>query len=328
MLDGSKIVTPEPMLVLEDLEVHFPIKQGIVRAVDGVSLAMKPGEIVGLVGESGSGKTTVGKVALRLIAPTGGRIVVDGDDITTASQNGLKHLRTTAQMIFQDPHSSLNPRMTIRKIVGEPLLIHSKRRGSELDESVAKLLDRVGLPKQFLHRYPHELSGGQKQRVAIARALSVDPSLLILDEPTSALDVSVQAQILEFLKELHAERPRMTSLFISHNLAVVRYLCHRIAVMYLGRIVEEGPVAEVFSRPRHPYTQALLSAVPLPQATRNTDRIQLAGDLPSPVDPPSGCAFHPRCQHAVMGTCDQTIPDWHENEVGRARCHFPLGEGA
>lgn len=324
MLDTKSDASAVPMLDLVEMEVHFPVKHGVVRAVDGVSLTLQPGEIVGLVGESGSGKTTVGRAALRLISPTGGKILVDGQDVTTAAPKQLKHLRTTAQIIFQDPHSSLNPRMTISRIVGEPLLLHTKQRGPELNNTVATLLDRVGLPKQFLHRYPHELSGGQKQRVAIARALSVDPSLLILDEPTSALDVSVQAQILEFLKELHAERPRMASLFISHNLAVVRYLCHRIAVMYLGRIIEEGPVKQVFENPRHPYTKALLSAVPLPQATRNTDRIHLTGDLPSPVNPPSGCAFNPRCSYAVKGTCDVQIPQWKEFSASRTRCHFPL----
>lgn len=314
-----------PMLGLEDLQVHFPTKNGLVRAVDGISLTLYRGEIVGLVGESGSGKSTVGKAALRLIGPTGGRIEIDGEDITNASTRDLKPVRTKAQVIFQDPHSSLNPRMTISKIVAEPLLIHSRLRGEALNEVVARLLGRVGLPPQFLHRYPHELSGGQKQRVAIARALSVDPDLLILDEPTSALDVSVQAQILEFLKELHEERPSMTSLFISHNLAVVRFLCNRVAVMYLGRIVEEGPVDEVFSNPRHPYTKALLSAVPLPQATRSENRIQLRGDLPSPVDPPSGCTFHPRCPRAESGTCDVADPVWVSSGQTRARCHFAEG---
>lgn len=319
--------TPDqpPMLDLENLCVHFPAKGGLVRAVDGVSLTLRHGEILGLVGESGSGKSTVGKAALRLLEPTGGRVAIDGADVTHASSKELRPVRTKAQVIFQDPHSSLNPRMTVGKIVAEPLLIHSRQRGAQLNNNVVKLLARVGLPAQFLHRYPHELSGGQKQRVAIARALSVDPDMLILDEPTSALDVSVQAQILEFLKELHAERPRMTSLFISHNLAVVRFLCHRIAVMYLGKIVEEGPVEEVFSKPRHPYTKALLSAVPVPQAERVGDRIRLAGDLPSPVDPPSGCPFHPRCPQAVTGTCDTEVPAWFGPEDAGARCHFADG---
>ncbi|MEP4196462.1 MAG: ABC transporter ATP-binding protein [Aliishimia sp.] len=310
------------MLTLTDLEVHFPTKGGLVRAVDGISLTLHQGEILGLVGESGSGKSTVGKAALRLIDPTGGQVAIDGTDITKASRRDLKTVRTKAQLIFQDPHSSMNPRMTIRRIVGEPLLIHTKIRGAELDGMVEKLLARVGLPAQFLHRFPHELSGGQKQRVAIARALAVDPDLLVLDEPTSALDVSVQAQILEFLKELHAERPRMTSLFISHNLAVVRFLCHRVAVMYLGKIVEEGPVGDVFSAPQHPYTKALLSAVPLPEAAGASNRVRLQGDLPSPVDRPSGCSFHPRCPVAQKGLCDVKTPPIVDTKAGWASCHL------
>lgn len=313
---------PTPMLELVNLLVHFSTKGGLVRAVDDVSLTLYSGEIVGLVGESGSGKSTVGKAALRLVDPTGGTVAIDGKDITNATGKALTPVRTKAQMIFQDPHASLNPRMTIKRIVAEPLVIHSALRGAELARTVADLLERVGLPSQFLHRYPHELSGGQKQRVAIARALSVDPDMLILDEPTSALDVSVQAQILEFLKELHAERSRMTSLFISHNLAVVRFLCHRVAVMYLGRLVEEGPVDVVFSNPQHPYTKALLSAVPLPEAERSEDRIHLQGDLPSPVNVPSGCTFHPRCAHAIEGVCDVDIPAWVSSGRSRARCHL------
>lgn len=321
MLD-LKVNSEKPMLDLQDLRVHFRTKEGLVRAVDGVSLELRPSEIVGLVGESGSGKSTVGKVALRLLDPTDGHIHIDGEDITTTRKSDLKFIRTKAQMIFQDPHSSMNPRMTIRKIVSEPIVIHTNMRGAELDEAVSNLLARVGLPLQFLHRYPHELSGGQKQRVAIARALAVNPEILILDEPTSALDVSVQAQILNFLKELHAERPKMTSLFISHNLAVVRFLCHRIAVMYLGKIVEEGPVEQVFSNPQHPYTKALLSAVPLPQSEQVHERICLTGELPSPVNPPTGCAFHPRCQQALKGTCDIEEPKWQIIDHVKVRCHL------
>lgn len=315
----------DTMLEMNDLEVHFTTKGGLVKAVDGVSLKLRPGEILGLVGESGSGKTTVGKAALRLINPTGGQIVIDGADVTKASRRALKPVRTKAQLIFQDPHSSMNPRMTIRRIVSEPLLIHTQTRGAELDRIVARLLARVGLPTQFQHRFPHELSGGQKQRVAIARALAVDPDLLILDEPTSALDVSVQAQILEFLKELHAERPRMTSLFISHNLAVVRFLCHRVAIMYLGKIVEEGAVADVFSAPSHPYTKALLSAIPLPEAQPVSDHVHLEGDLPSPVDRPEGCSFHLRCPIAQKSLCDVTRPPKVTTGSGWARCHLVEG---
>jgi peptide/nickel transport system ATP-binding protein/oligopeptide transport system ATP-binding protein len=318
----SDTMPDAPMLELDRLSVHFPTKAGLVRAVDDVSLKLHQGEILGLVGESGSGKSTLGKAALRLNKATGGRIAVDGVDITHASRKALKPVRTKAQLIFQDPHSSLNPRMTIKQIVAEPLVIHTALRGADLDGTVTKLLNRVGLPAQFQHRYPHELSGGQKQRVAIARALSVDPDLLVLDEPTSALDVSVQAQILEFLKELHVERPRMTSLFISHNLAVVRFLCQRVAVMYLGRIVEEGPVEAIFSNPQHPYTQALLSAVPLPEATPCEGRILLEGDLPSPVDIPAGCVFHPRCPKAIDGVCNATPPEPIVKGQSWASCHL------
>lgn len=318
------------MLEIDDLRVHFPVgRDTLVRAVDGVSLMLKPGETVGLVGESGSGKSTIGKAALRLLEPTSGRIAVNGVDITRASGQTLRQVRRTAQMIFQDPHSSLNPRMTIFRSVAEPLILHTRTRGRALNAQVAALLDRVGLPAQFLHRFPHELSGGQKQRVCIARALALGPSLLVLDEPTSALDVSVQAQILEFLKELQADRPDMTSLFISHDLAVVRFLCSRVAVMYLGRIVEEGPTEAVFAAPRHPYTRALLSAVPLPQSRQEQSRIRLTGDIPSPADPPSGCAFHPRCTEAVAGLCDRTEPIFTATGAqARARCHLLAREAA
>ena len=312
------------MLEIDDLRVHFPVgRETLVRAVDGVSLSLAAGETVGLVGESGSGKSTVGKAALRLLDPTSGRITVNGIDVTHASGKTLQQVRRTAQMIFQDPHSSLNPRMTILRSVAEPLILHTKTRGRLLNDQVAALLDRVGLPGQFLHRFPHELSGGQKQRVCIARALALGPSLLVLDEPTSALDVSVQAQILEFLKELQADRPDMTSLFISHDLAVVRFLCTRVAVMYLGRIVEEGPTEEVFAAPQHPYTRALLSAVPLPQSGQGRQRIRLTGDIPSPADPPSGCPFHPRCPEAIAGVCDRSEPVFAATGAqSRARCHL------
>lgn len=321
-MQETKSQTQQSMLELQELSVHFSSKAGVVKAVDNVSLTLQAGEIVGLVGESGSGKSTVGRAALRLLEPTQGKVVVDGVDVTAHHGQALAPLRTKAQMIFQDPHSSLNPRMTIHRIVAEPLVIHKKLTRDELDIRVRDLLDNVGLPQQFQYRYPHELSGGQKQRVAIARALATEPNLLILDEPTSALDVSVQAQILQFFKQLHAERPDMTSLFISHNLAVVRFLCQRVAVMYLGRIVEEGSVTEVFANPQHPYTRALLSAVPLPQAESVSERIKLQGDLPSPVNVPSGCAFHPRCPAMMPGTCDVTAPPRVGTKNGWACCHL------
>jgi len=317
------------MLELQDLSVHFDVsKRGkgktILRAVNGVSLALKKGDSVGLVGESGSGKSTIGKAALHLIRPTGGRILLDGDDVTMPDARTEKALRRKAQMVFQDPHSALNPRMTILRSVAEPLILHSDQRGAGLRQRVAELLDIVGLPLQFLYRYPHELSGGQKQRVCIARAIALNPRLLILDEPTSALDVSVQAQILEFLKQLQAEFG-LTYLFISHNLAVVRYLCRRTAVLYLGRIVEEGETEAVFSAPRHPYTEALLRAVPLPQAVQPDRGEPLGGDIPSPIDLPSGCSFHGRCPRRVDGLCDRVEPPSVAVTDGWAvRCHNPI----
>ena len=315
------------MLELRDLHVHFDVSRRgrgrtVVRAVNGVSLVVAKGEAVGLVGESGSGKSTVGKAALRLVDATEGRILLDGEDVTRLGRAGQRMLRRKAQMVFQDPHSALNPRMTVRRSVAEPLILHADLRAGPLRRRVAELLEIVGLQRQFLYRYPHELSGGQKQRVCIARAIALHPALLVLDEPTSALDVSVQAQILEFLKALQ-ERMGLTFLFISHNLAVVRYLCTRVAVMYLGRIVEEGETEAVFNAPRHPYTQALLSAVPWPEAEQPPGRTSLGGDVPSPVDLPSGCSFHPRCPQRIAGVCDTDRPP--EVVVGpghRAVCHL------
>lgn len=312
------------MLSINDLHVHFPLANGqIVRAVDGVSLSLRPGETLGLVGESGSGKTTVGKAALRLAPASSGSIRIGDLDVGTASGRDLRRLRRKAQIIFQDPHSSLNPRMTIRRAVSEGLVLNTSLRGRKLRDKVIETLITMGLPPQFHDRFPHELSGGQKQRVCIARALVLDPDLLVLDEPTSALDVSVQAQILGVLKDLREERPDMSQLFISHNLAVIRFLCHRVAVMYLGKIVEEGPVEQVFKQPCHPYTRALLSAVPVPEAGRRPDRTRLTGDIPSPTAVPEGCAFHTRCPVARKGLCDITPPP---NEMldgdHMGRCHF------
>ena len=310
------------MLELRDVMVHFhPNKDVTIRAVDGVSLTVAAGEMVGLVGESGSGKSTIGKAALRLLEPTDGSILLNGKDISHASNRQLKPVRQTAQMVFQDPHSSLNPRMTIYRSVAEPLILHTKVRGRALQDRVKTLLDRVGLPSQFLYRFPHELSGGQKQRVCIARALALNPNLLVLDEPTSALDVSVQAQILEFLRELQRDRADMGALFISHDLAVVRFLCQRIVVMYLGRIVEEGTVEDVFSNPVHPYTRALISAVPVPEVDAAKKRIKLTGDIPSPAHPPKGCPFHPRCPQFKAGQCDQDAPEFSPvTGTHRVRC--------
>ncbi|TYB85623.1 ABC transporter ATP-binding protein [Oceaniovalibus sp. ACAM 378] len=312
------------MLAIRDLDVHFPLVNGqLVRAVEKLSLTLRAGETVGLVGESGSGKTTVGKTALRLVRATAGQIEIDGMDVIGASNRDLKKLRQKAQIIFQDPHSSLNPRMTIRRAVSEGLILNTSLRGKALRDRVAETLDAMGLSAQFHDRYPHELSGGQKQRVCIARALVLEPDLLVLDEPTSALDVSVQAQILGILKDLRATRPALTQLFISHNLAVVRFLCERVAVMYLGRIVEEGPVEQVFDDPCHPYTRALLSAVPVPEARARPDRMRLTGDIPSPTNVPKGCSFHTRCPIAEKGLCDTTPPPLRRTgEARMALCHF------
>ena len=315
------------MLELRNLHVHFDVSrrgrgQTVVRAVNGVSLTVAKGEAVGLVGESGSGKSTVGKAALRLVDPTDGRVLLDGEDVTHLGRAEQRPLRRKAQMVFQDPHSALNPRMTVLRSVAEPLILHAGLRGEALRKRVAELLEIVGLQRQFLYRYPHELSGGQKQRVCIARAIALHPALLVLDEPTSALDVSVQAQILEFLKVLQAKMG-LTFLFISHNLAVVRYLCTRVAVMYLGRIVEEGETEAVFSAPRHPYTEALLSAVPWPEAKQPAGRLPLGGEVPSPVDLPPGCSFHLRCPKRIAGVCDTTPPpEVAIAPVHRAVCHL------
>ncbi|MFV0332885.1 MAG: ABC transporter ATP-binding protein [Tropicimonas sp.] len=312
------------MLEISDLKVHFPLASGqVVRAVDGVTLTLTPGEVMGLVGESGSGKSTVGKAALRLVPATDGGIRIGNLDVLSARGKQMRDLRSRAQMVFQDPHSSLNPRMTIRRAVSEGLILNTSLRGRALRDKVAEMLEAMGLPAQFHERFPHELSGGQKQRVCIARALVLDPELLVLDEPTSALDVSVQAQILRVLRDLHKVRPEMTQLFISHNLAVIRFLCQSVAVMYLGRIVEAGPVARVFEAPAHPYTRALLSAVPVPEATRRPDRIRLEGDIPSPTALPPGCAFHTRCPIAEKGLCDVTAPPEVKLDDGRSvRCHL------
>ena len=315
------------MLELDALEVHFPVERDgrtrILKAVDGVSLSVCRGTALGLVGESGSGKTTVGKAAIRLIAATGGAIRLDGRDLGALDRQGQRWLRRTAQIIFQDPHSALNPRMTVARSVAEPLLLHTSLRGSALEKRVADLFRLVGLPEQFLFRYPHELSGGQKQRVCIARAIALSPRMLVLDEPTSALDVSVQAQILEFLKQLR-ERNGLTYLFISHNLAVVRAVCTEIAVMYLGRIVEHGPTERVFTRPRHPYTRALLAAVPVPAATQPARVAGVQGEIPSPIDPPLGCGFFSRCPVREEGVCNAPkLPPWQHAEGSSVLCHHP-----
>lgn len=302
------------LLEVRDLAVHFRQGAGrlggsgrIVRAVDGVSFCLQEGESLGLVGESGSGKSTVGRAILRLVSPTGGAIRFEGADLLGLSEGALRPLRRTMQMIFQDPQSSLNPRRTVMRSVAEPLIVHEGLAGRALRECVRQLLEMVGLQREHMYRYPHELSGGQRQRIGLARALALRPRLLVLDEPTSALDVSVQAQMLALLERLQAELS-LTYLFISHNLAVVRHICDRVAVMYLGRIVETAPVEALFRDPRHPYTQALLSAVPAVEADVAQTEIVLEGDVPSPLRVPSGCRFHPRCPRRLGDVCVRRDP--------------------
>lgn len=297
----TKAQTPMPVLRVQELRTYFPIRRGLlrrtvghVRAVDGVSFEVRQGQTLGLVGESGCGKTTVGRTILRLIPATGGSVVFDGQDVFSLRRRALKSYRRRMQVIFQDPVGSLNPRQTVGNIIGEPLAVHRLARGGALRRRVAELLERVGMAAEHAQRYPHEFSGGQRQRIGIARALALEPQFIICDEPVSALDVSIQAQILNLLKDLQAEMG-LSYLFIAHNLAVVEHFCDRIAVMYLGRIVALADRAVLYANPRHPYTQALLSAAPHPRPVRQQQRLILAGEVPSPARPPSGCKFHPRC---------------------------------
>jgi len=280
------------------LEVNHLVKHfGDVRAVDDVSFAIGAGETFALVGESGCGKSTTGRCLLRLMAPTSGEVRFEGEDVSRLRGRDLRRLKQRMQIVFQDPFSSLNPRFSVGRTIAEPLLIHGLCKRSESRKRVAELLEMVGLRPEYAHRYPHEFSGGQRQRVGIARALALNPRLIVADEPVSALDVSVQAQIINLMVDLQ-KRLGVAYLLISHNLPVVRHIAHRTAVMYLGRIVEVGPTAELFANPRHPYTQALLSAVPVPDPTKPRGRILLTGDVPGPRNIPSGCRFHPRCPHA------------------------------
>jgi oligopeptide/dipeptide ABC transporter ATP-binding protein len=306
---------PTPLLSVHGLAKHFPIRRGLlqrqvgaVRAVDGVSFDVAPGETLGLVGESGCGKTTTGRLILRLLEPTAGEIVFDGTDVRALGTERLRALRRQLQIVFQDPYSSLNPRMTVGAAIREGLTIHRLAEGAEADRRVRQLLDEVGLRPEYASRYPHEFSGGQRQRVGIARALSVEPRFIVCDEPVSALDVSVQAQVVNLLQDLQRDR-RLTYLFIAHDLSVVEHIADRVAVMYLGRIVELARADDLYREPLMPYTQALLSAVPVPDPTVRKSRIVLTGDVPSPANPPSGCVFHPRCQHPRKdAACTRIVP--------------------
>jgi oligopeptide/dipeptide ABC transporter ATP-binding protein len=325
---------PPPLLQVDRLQTHFPVKGGVFmrskatcKAVDGVSFALGPGETLGLVGESGCGKTTLGKTIVRLIRPTAGRILFEGADLAPLGRREIKPVRRHLQMVFQDPVESLNSRHTVGYILEEPFVIHGLGNAAERRRAVDELLARVGMPRDAVHRFPFEFSGGQRQRIGIARALALRPRLIICDEPVSALDVSIQSQVINLLLDLQREF-KLSYLFIAHNLAVVKHVSDRIAVMYLGRIVELGESDKVYANPRHPYTRALIAAIPEPDPARTRARAVLAGDIPSPIDPPPGCPFHTRCPHAT-DRCRAEVPALR-NTAGpgaaehAVSCHYDL----
>ena len=322
----------DTLIEVQSLKKYFPIRKGVlqrevdrVHAVDDVTLAVRKGETIGLVGESGCGKSTLGRCIVRLLEPTAGEVVFEGRSIGKLGARALRPLRREMQMVFQDPYASLNPRKRVGQIIGDPLRLHGLASGPQLRREVQELMDRVGLQPEHYNRYPHEFSGGQRQRIGIARALALRPKLIIADEPVSALDVSIQAQVINLLDDLQDDL-KLTYVFIAHDLGVVRHVSDRIAVMYLGKIVEVSPAEELYQRPIHPYSEALLSAVPVPDPdlSAKRERIVLEGDVPSPISPPSGCRFHPRCRYATE-ICSVEEPPLIEHGPGHlAACHHPL----
>jgi oligopeptide/dipeptide ABC transporter ATP-binding protein len=316
------------LVEVRNLKKYFPVNKGLlsrrksyVRAVDGVSLSIHKGETLGLVGESGCGKSTTGRMIMRLLAPTEGEIWFNGKDISRFNDHQLREIRKEMQMVFQDPYASLNPRMTVGEIIAEPFVVHNMLAGKEKERRVHELLELVGLTSYHAKRYAHEFSGGQRQRIGIARALALNPKLIVADEPVSALDVSIQSQVLNLMQDLQQEFG-LTYLFISHDLSIVEHISNRVGVMYLGRIVEISDKDSLYDKPLHPYTQSLLSAVPVANPRIKKERIILEGDIPSPSNPPKGCAFHPRCR-SCMDICKTTVPEMKENEPGHyAACHL------
>ena len=317
------------LMVVKDLKKYFPVRSGLlqrvtaqVKAVDGVSFTIKSGECLGMVGESGCGKTTIGRTILRLVEPTAGSVIFDGTDIAKVNAGTLKTLRRNMQIIFQDPYSSLDPRVPIGESIGEGLLIHGTKDSRERNTIVVDMLKKVGLEEYHARRYPHEFSGGQRQRIGIARALALHPRFIVCDEPVSALDVSIQSQVLNILRDLQKELG-LTYLFIAHNMSVVEHISDRVAVMYLGKMVELTDRAELFHDARHPYTKALMSAIPIPDPKIKRTRIVLKGDVPSPLNPPSGCRFHTRCPIAQLDICATQDPEFREMKPGHwAACHL------
>jgi len=323
-----------PILELRDVKTHFPISHGFifkrevgtVKAVDGVTLSINQGEVLGLVGESGCGKSTLARTIMQLVPTTAGTVVLEGRNLTSGSQEDVRAARRHLQMVFQDPYASLNPRMTVFDTLAEPLRVHAVCPPDQVAARVARLMELVGLAPRYMQKYPHEFSGGQRQRIAIARALALEPRIVIADEPVSALDVSIQAQILNLLAQL-CRKMNLSLIFIAHDLSVVKHISDRIAVMYLGKIVELGPAVDVIERPLHPYTRALVSAIPVPNpdVERTRQRIVLPGDPPSPINPPAGCAFHPRCPHAI-DACKAAIPPLRAADGARTVACVRLGE--